>query len=75
MNTPRTNEFALNPADYGLPTREELVCRSCLTISSRRRDIEMLDQMGHSRPALRILIAAYRKQDYQGSILGSLNGP
>src|SRR6516165_9271567 len=24
MNTPRPNEFALHPADYGLPTREEL---------------------------------------------------
>jgi hypothetical protein len=24
MNTHRTNDFALNPADYGLPTREEL---------------------------------------------------
>src|SRR6266436_1121243 len=24
MNTPRTNEVALNPADYGLPTRKEL---------------------------------------------------
>jgi uncharacterized protein len=24
MNTPRTNEFALNPADYGLPTHTEL---------------------------------------------------
>ena len=24
MNTPRTNEFALNPADYGVPTRKEL---------------------------------------------------
>ena len=24
MNTPGTNAFALNPADYGLPTREEL---------------------------------------------------
>ena len=24
MNSHRTNEFALNPADYGLPTREEL---------------------------------------------------
>src|SRR5262245_56639788 len=24
MNTPGTNEFALNPADYGIPTREEL---------------------------------------------------
>src|SRR5262245_26780027 len=24
MGTPSTNTFALNPADYGLPTREEL---------------------------------------------------
>src|SRR5229473_7570235 len=24
MSTPRTNEFVLNPAAYGLPTREEL---------------------------------------------------
>ena len=24
MNTPGTIEFALNPADYGIPTREEL---------------------------------------------------
>src|SRR5262245_2028769 len=24
MNSPDTNAFALNPADYGLPTREEL---------------------------------------------------